>query len=226
MNSSPIYQLKEMPEFLKCWIRNGEKDLSQLELYIPLPIAEDILIGFIMTIVGFLFGIVMSFGGIAVILNEFSWGMVVLTVIGLFFLWVFYLGIRMFIRSIQVAALKKNKTVGIWILKPGILIRDVPNQVEYYKWDQLEEAVVENGYVTQTNSPSRHYSVKMLRIDFKVNQIHRLRFKGERGSKIVEPKNELIDLLAYDITSPNVTLKKLIKACEKFIPIKDNKENI
>jgi hypothetical protein len=226
LNSGPIYQLKEMPEFLKCWIRNGEKDLSQLELYIPLPIAEDILIGFIMTIVGFLFGIGMSFGGIAGILNEFSWGMVVLTVIGFFFLWVFYLGIRMFIRSIQVAALKKNKTVGIWILKPGILIRDVPNQVEYYKWEQLEEAIIENGYVTQTNSPSRHYSVKMLRIDFKVNQIHRLRFKGERGSKIVEPKNELIDLLAYDITSPNVSLKKLIKACEKFIPIKDNKEKV
>lgn len=80
--------------------------------------------------------------------------------------------------------IKKNKTVGIWILKTGILIRDVPKQVEYYKWEQLEEAIIENGYVTQTNSPSRHYSVKMLRIDFKVNQIHRLRFKGERGSKL------------------------------------------
>ena len=177
-----------MPEFLKCWIRIGEKDLSQLELYIPLPITEEILIGFIMAIIGFLFGIGMSFGG--------------------------------------VAALKKNKTVGIWILKTGILIRDVPKQVEYYKWEQLEEAIIENGYVTQTNSPSRHYSVKMLRIDFKVNQIHRLRFKGERGSKIVEPTNDLINLLAYDITSPNVSLKKLFKACEKFIPIKDNKENI
>jgi hypothetical protein len=224
LNSGPIYRLKDMPEYLKCWIKSGEKDLAQLELYIPLPIAEDIFIGLLMTLVGFLFGVGMSFGGIAGILNQFSWGMVVLTVIGFFFLGVFYLGIRMFIRSIQVAALKKKKTVGIWILKSGILIRDVPDQVEYYKWEQLEEAVIENGYVTQTNSPSRHYSIKMLRLDFKVNQIHRLRFKGERGSKIVEPTNELIDLLAYDVTSENVSLKKLIKACEKFISIKKNDE--
>lgn len=223
LNSGPIYQLKEVPEYLKCWIRNGEKDLSQLELYIPLPFAEDILIGFLMTVVGFLFGAGMGFGGIAGILNEFSWGMVVLTVIGFFFLWVFYLGIRMFIRSIQMSSLQKRKVVGIWILKTGILIRDVPDKVEYYKWDQLVEAEVENGYVTQTDSPSRHYSIKMLRLDFKVDQIHRLRFKGERGSKIVEPTNELIDLLAYEVTSQNVSLKKFIKACEKFIPIKDNK---
>ncbi len=220
MSSVPIYRLEEIPEYLKCWIIDTEKDLSQLELFIPLPIAEDIFIGLIITLVGILFGVGMGFGGIAGILNEFSWGMVALTAVGFLFLGMFYLGIRMFIRSIQVAFLKKKKTVGIWILKTGILIRDVPDQVEYYKWEQLEEAVIENGYVTQTDSPSRHYSIKMLRIDFKVNQIHRLRFKGERGSKIVEPANELIDLLAYDVTSGNSSLKKLIKACEKFISIK------